>query len=175
LFRFVSLRSLWNKQTKTLFSRIEAADKSDRSSDRSQASSWFLSALMQDACPTIAPFMESYVPAADRRQLQQQRDSGNNNAITDNLLLAELRALLKSAPAAPTAVIDGIIVQRHRSHPGLAHGPGEETPGGTDNALASLSAVVPWEQQQQRGNTWDRIVTVGEMGTVLQRVVSLKA
>jgi hypothetical protein len=165
VYRAARLVHLWNKQTKTLFSRIEAAEKSERHSDRLKASSWFLSILMQDACSSVAPFMDSYVPASDHRQLQEDGSSA------DAVLLAELRALLKSAPATPTDVVDGIIVQRHRSHPGLSHGPGEETPiGGMDDPLASLSAIVPWAHDQPRGNSWDRIVSVGEGGTVMLRI-----
>lgn len=94
VYRAARLVHLWNKQTKSLFTRIEAAEASERASDQRRAGSWFLSVLMQDACPAMAPFMDQYVPAAAPGAIARL-DDAVSSADADVALLGELRALLK--------------------------------------------------------------------------------
>ena len=93
VYRAARLVHLWNKQTKSLFQRIESAEQSERLSDQRRAGSWFLSVLMQDACPAMAPFMSQYVPAGAGGLAAAREDDTSVDA--DTALLGELRALLK--------------------------------------------------------------------------------
>lgn len=112
VYRAARLVHLWNKQTKSLFALIEAAERSERPSDRRRAGAWFLSVLMQDACPAMAPFMDQYVPAAvpggagaraAAAAAAAAGEGGEGEAAAevdaDTALLGELRALLRCARA----------------------------------------------------------------------------